>query len=117
MLLFIDEPRNIKIVRQEADGGTRLPLGKVKKQQLSISEEMLGLLKGDEVEEIEGAFDLLNEGEACRVKAMVAAFPGTIREVLIYYKEVATPVEQRWILGALIEGLRMVRRHDREHAL
>ncbi len=117
MLLFIDEPRNIKIVRQEADGGTRLPLGKVKKQQLSISEEMLGLLKGDEVEEIEGAFDLLNEGEACRVKAMVAAFPGTIREVLIYYKEVASPVEQRWILGALIEGLRMVRRHDREHAL
>ncbi len=117
MLLFIDEPRNIKIVRQEADGGSRLPLGKVKKQQLVISEDMLGLLKGDEVEEIEAAFDLLNDGEACRTKLLVASFPATIREVLMYYKEVATPVEQRWVLGALIEGLRMVRRHDRETAL
>ncbi len=115
MLLFIDEPRNIKIVRQEPDGGTRQPLGKVKKQQLTIAEEMLAQLQGDEVDEIEAAFDLLNEGEACRIKALVASFPATIREVLVYYKEGATPVEQRWILGALIEGLRIVRRHDREH--
>ena len=115
MLLFIDEPRNMRIVRQEPDGGTRQPLGRIKKQQLAIPEDMLGQLVNDELEEIEAAFDLLTDGEACRIKSAVAAFPATIREVLVYYKEIATPIEQRWILGALIEGLRLVRRHDREH--
>jgi hypothetical protein len=116
MLLFIDELRSLKIVRQDPDGGARVPLGKVKKQQLAIPDDMAPQLKGDEMEEIEAAFDLLAEGEACRIKASVASFPSTIREVLVYYKEVATPVEQRWILGALLEGLRQVRRHDREPA-
>lgn len=117
MLLFIDELRTLKIVRQDADGGGRLPLGKIKKQQLAIPEDMHAQLKASEVEEIEAAFDLISEGEACRVKASVAAFPTTVREVLTFYRETATPVEQRWILGALLEGLRQVRRHDREHAL
>jgi len=114
MLLFIDEPRNLKIVRQPPEGGLREPLGKVKKQQLAIPNEMAGLLKEDEVVEIEAAFDLLSEGETARIKAAVAAFPATIREVLAYYKDGASPMEQRWILGALLEGLRVVRRHDRE---
>ena len=56
----------------------------------------------------------LGEGEAARIKAAVAAFPATIREVLAFYKDGANPMEQRWILGALLEGLRVVRRHDRE---
>jgi hypothetical protein len=114
MLLFIDEPRNLKIVRQPPEGGLREPLGKVKKQQLVIPDEMATLLKDDEVIEIESAFELLTAGEAARIKAAVAAFPATIREVLAFYKEGASPVEQRWILGALLEGLRVVRRHDRE---
>ncbi len=116
MLLFIDEPRNLKIVRQPPEGGLREPLGKVKKQQLAIPEEMATVLKDEEVVEIEAAFDLLAEGEAARIKAAVASFPATIREVLAYYKEGANPMEQRWILGALLEGLRVVRRHDRETA-
>ncbi|WP_420383929.1 hypothetical protein [Novosphingobium sp.] len=116
MLLFIDEPRNIKIVRQDPDGGARVPLGKIKKQELTVPEDMATQLKGTELEEIESAFDLLTEGEACRIKGTVAGFPITIREVLSYYKDVATPAEQRWILSAILEGLRQVRRHDREHA-
>ncbi|WP_298166559.1 hypothetical protein [Novosphingobium sp.] len=114
MLLFIDEPRNIKIVRQPPEGGIREPLCKVKKQQLVISDEVAALLKGDEVVEIEAAFNLLAEGETARIKAAIAAFPSTIREVLDYYKDGASPMEQRWILGALLEGLRLIRRHDRE---
>jgi hypothetical protein len=117
MLLFIDEPRNLKIVRQPPEGGLREPLGKVKKQQLVITEDMASLLKEDEVIEIEAAFELLNEGEAARIKAAVAAFPATIREVLSFYKDGANAMEQRWILGALLEGLRVVRRHDRETSI
>lgn len=114
MLLFIDEPRNLKIVRQPPEGGLREPLGKVKKQTLTIPDEMANLLKDEETQEIEAAFDLLAEGETARIKAAVAAFPATIREVLGYYKDGASAMEQRWILGALLEGLRVVRRHDRE---
>lgn len=116
MLLFIDEPRNVKIVRQSPEGGSRDPVGRIKKAQLAIPEDMLPQLHAEEVEEIEAAFDLLSDGDACRVKAAVAAFPATIREVLGYYKDVATPAEQRWILGALLEGIRVVRRHEREHS-
>lgn len=116
MLLFIDEQRSVKIVRHSTESGTREPIGKVKKQNLEISEDILPLLDKDEVEEVTAAFDLLTEGEACRIKASVAAFPATIREVLAYYRDQATPSEQRWILGALIEGLRVVRRYDREQA-
>ena len=82
---------------------------------MAIPEEMLSQLQAEEVEEIEAAFDLLADGEAGRLRAAVAAFPATIREVLGYYKDTATPAEQRWILGALLEGLRVVRRHEREH--
>ncbi|MBX9664032.1 hypothetical protein [Novosphingobium sp.] len=114
MLLFIDEPRNIKIVRQPPEGGIREPLCKVKKQQLAISDEVAGQLKDEELVEIEAAFNLLAEGETARIKAAIAAFPSTIREVLGYYKDGASAMEQRWILGALLEGLRLIRRHDRE---
>jgi len=117
MLLFIDEPRNIKIVRQPPEGGLREPLCKVKKQQLAISDEMAGLLKEEEVVEIEAAFNLVAEGEEARIKLAVASFPTTIREVLGYYKDGANPMEQRWILGALLEGLRLIRRHDRESGI
>ena len=117
MLLFIDEPRNLKIVRQEADGQARQVLGKVRKTQLALAEEQLADLTADEVEEAEAVFDLIAEGETARIKASVAAFPSTLREVLVYYRENASPVEQRWILGALLEGLRVVRRHDRETSI
>lgn len=117
MLLFIDEPRNVKLVRQIPETGSREPLGKIKKQQLVVSDDVAAQLSVEEAAEVEAAFDLIAQGETARVKAMVASFPGTIREVLAYYKEGATPVEQRWILGALLEGLRVVRRHEREAGL
>ncbi|WP_179505166.1 MULTISPECIES: hypothetical protein [unclassified Sphingomonas] len=113
MLLFIDDSRTIKIARQ-ADNGPREVLGKVKKHDLTLPEDVLEQLKPDEIEEVENVFDLITEGESQRIKAQVAAFPTTVREVLAFYKDTATPVEQRWILGALLEGLRVVRRHDRQ---
>jgi len=116
MLLFIDEPRNLKIVRHSPDSGSREPVGKVKKHLLEIPEDMLPQLLEEEADEIQAAFELLEQGEAARIKAAVAGFPATIREVLAYYRDQASPVEQRWILGALLEGLRVIRRHDREQA-
>lgn len=114
MLLFIDEPRNLKIVRQEAEGHGRQMLGKVRKSELTLSPELIAQMTAEEIEEAEAAFDLLTEAENVRVKAALAAFPATLREVLAFYRDGATPFEQRWILSALIEGLRVVRRHDRE---
>jgi hypothetical protein len=113
MLLFIDDSRTLKLVRQP-DNGPREVLGKVKKHDLQLPEEILVQLDAGEIEEVEAVFDLMTEGEAHRMRAAAAAFPTTVREVLAYYKDGASPVEQRWILGALLEGLRVVRRHDRQ---
>lgn len=115
MLLFIDEPKHLRIVRQPEDGGTREMLGRINKADLQISEELLPNLEGSEEAEIKAAFMLMTEGEEGRLKATVAAFPGTIRELLTYYRNGATPSEQRWIRGALQEGLRIARKHDREN--
>jgi hypothetical protein len=115
MLLFIDEPKHLRIVRQPEDGGTREMLGRVNKSDLQVSEELKPNLEGGEEAEIVAAFALLTEGEQGRLKATVAAFPGTIRELLTYYRNGATPSEQRWIRGALQEGLRIARKHDREN--
>ena len=113
MLLFIDDTRTMKLVRQP-DNGPREVLGKVKKHELQLTEEIIVQLDGGEIEEVEAVFDMLTQGEAHRMRAAAAAFPATLREVLAYYKDGASPVEQRWILGALLEGLRVVRRHDRQ---
>jgi hypothetical protein len=113
MLLFIDDTRTLKLVRQP-DNGPREVLGKVKKHEFQLTEEILVQLDGGEIEEVEAVFDMLTQGEAHRMRAAAAAFPATLREVLAYYKDGASPVEQRWILGALLEGLRVVRRHDRQ---
>lgn len=117
MLLFIDEPRNIKIIRQESEAPGRVPLGKIKKAQLEISEEMMAKLNPGEAEEIEAVFKIMIDGDAARLRNVVAAFPTTMREVLNYYRESASEAEQRWILGSMLEGLRIVRRHEREIAL
>ena len=115
MLLFIDEPKHLRIVRQPEEGGTREMLGRINKADLQISEELKPNLEGVEEAEIKAAFMLMAEGEQGRLKATVAAFPGTIRELLTYYRNGATPSEQRWIRGALQEGLRIARKHDREN--
>jgi hypothetical protein len=114
MLLFIDEPKHLRIVRQPEEGGTREMLGRINKTDLQISEDLQGQLEGSEEAEIKAAFMLVSEGEQGRLKSTVASFPATIRELLIYYREGATPSEQRWIRGALQEGLRIARKHDRE---
>ena len=114
MLLFVDEPRNIKVIRQEPAGLSREPLGKIRKVQLEISEELNAKLKPGEAAEIHAVLDFINKGEQARISNMVANFPATMREVLAYYRENATEAEQRWILGSLLEGLRVVRKHERE---
>lgn len=117
MLLFIDEPRNIKIIRQESEAPGRVPLGKIKKAQLEIPEEMMAKLNPGEAEEIEAVFKIMIDGDAARIRNIVAAFPTTMREVLNYYRDGASEAEQRWILGSMLEGLRIVRRHERETVL
>lgn len=81
MLLFIDDSRTIKIARQ-ADNGPREVLGKVKKHDLVLPEDVLEHLSPEEIEEVEGVFDVINDGETHRIKAAVAQFPTTVREVL-----------------------------------
>jgi hypothetical protein len=115
MLLFIDEPKHLRIVRQPEEGGTREMLGRINKTDLQISEELQAQLESSEEAEVKAAFMLVTEGEQGRIKATVAAFPTTIRELLAYYRDGATPSEQRWIRGALQEGLRIARKHDREN--
>ncbi|MFX8565713.1 hypothetical protein ABTL91_19140, partial [Acinetobacter baumannii] len=74
MLLFIDEPRNLKLVRQVPETGSREPLGKIKKQNLVIPEEVVPHLSTEETAEVEAAFELLAQGEAARIKMLVASF-------------------------------------------
>ena len=114
MLLFIDEPRHVRIVRQGDAGGSREPIGRLRKHEALIPDEIRAELRGDEYAEVEAAIALLREGDRARVKAAIAELPAMLREVTDYFKAYASPTERRWIVGALWESLRLVRRHDRE---
>jgi len=114
MLLFIDEPRHLRIVRQGDAGGSREPIGRIRKHESEIPDEMMSRLQQDEVTEVNAALALLAEAEVIRLKALIAALPNTLREIVDYFKHEANPVEQRWIKGSIQEALRIVRRHERE---
>mgnify|MGYP003386704012 CR=1 FL=1 len=116
MLLFLDEPKFLRIVRQPEEGGMREMLGRINKNDLQINEQLQAKLEGSEEAEVKAAFMLVSEGEQGRLRSTVASFPATIRELLAFYRDGATPSEQRWIRGALQEGLRIARKHDRENA-
>ena len=116
MLLYIDEMRHIRIVRQADAGGSREPIGRIRKHDMEVDDELSSKLDPAEREEVAAALALLATGERARLAAEVAQLPELMREIVEFYRHDATAFEQRWIRGAVQEAMRLIRGHDRAAA-
>ncbi|WP_174299458.1 hypothetical protein [Caulobacter sp. S45] len=116
MLVFVDEPKNIKIVRTAPEEGTRTNLGKINKSVLEIPAELREKLDEVEISETEQIVELMRRASDARLLAEVGDFPAICQRMYEYYEHTADPVERRWILGSVLEILRRVRRLERQQA-
>jgi len=113
MLLFIDELRHVRVVRQGDAGGVREPLGRIRKQDTAIPDELLNKLTAAEAVEVEAALARLVAGEKAQLTADIARLPASMNAIVDYYRHDATEFERTWIRGAIQEAMRLIRGHDR----
>jgi hypothetical protein len=113
MLLFIDDLRHIRVVRQAEAGGVREPIGRLRKHDLAIPEEVLAKLSEQEASEVSGALHRVVAGEKARLHAEIAGLPSLMRELTEFYRLEASEQERSWIKGSVQEAMRLIRRHDR----
>lgn len=117
MLLFIDQPKHIRVVRASSDGaGTlrRERLGQIPKATLEPSPELTAALAGDEGVEVSAAIDVYRKSVALKRQVAALTFPETVREVVDYLNDGASDSERRIIVAALMEAVRLVRKSARE---
>jgi len=117
MLLFIDQPKHIRVVRASPDGeGTlrRERLGQIVKANLDVSPELSAALVGDESAEVAGAIEVYKKSVALKRQTAALTFPETMREVVEYLKDGASDSERKIIVAALMEAVRLVRKSARE---
>jgi hypothetical protein len=113
MLLFINELRHIRVVRQADAGGVREPLGRFRKHETIVPEDLVAELSGDELAEVEAAIARLALGEKSQLRSEIARLPEMLSAIADFYRYEADELEQRWIRGAVQEAMRLVRGHDR----
>ena len=116
MLVFVDEPKNLKLVRTSPEEGTRLSIGKINKSLAEITPDLAEKLEGEERTDLDQALELIRRTAQAKLQVEVGEFPATCRRMYEYYSTTADPLERRWILGAVLELLRLVRRDERRQA-
>lgn len=119
MLVFVDQPKSIKVLRAEpgTSGMTRVRLGIVNKSKMEMSDELKSALNKDELKEVEGAITLYQRADESQRKVDVLRFPQIVREVIEYISNGdASEIERRIILTSFVDGLRQIRKLERADA-
>lgn len=117
MLLFIDQPKHIRVLRASPDASgamKRERLGLVLKSTLEPSPELSAAILPDETEEVSEAIEMYRRAAAARRQVSALMFPETVREVSEYLRDGASESEKKIIVAALMEAVRMIRKTARE---
>lgn len=118
-MLFIDQPKHIRVLRSTADASgamKRERLGLISKGSLEATPELEGAVQADEKEELVKAIGIFRESQEVQKKATALNFPETMRVVTEYLQNGATESEKKIIVSALMEGLRLVRKAAKQEA-
>jgi len=119
MLLFIDQPKHIRVLRSMPDAsGTmkRERLGLIAKGSLEPTPELEGAVQDDEKEELAKAIEMYRDAQEVQKKATALNFPETMRVVVDYLQNGATDGEKKIIISALMEGVRLIRKAAKQEA-
>ena len=116
MLLFVDQPKSIKVLRlQEEDGSVkRVRVGGVQKGKLELNEELKHGLSSDEVSEVQTVIAHYGSASEAQLKLDVARFPEVVRNVVTYMMSSdSSEIERRLLATALTEGVRQLRKIEK----
>jgi hypothetical protein len=119
MLLFIDQPKHIRVLRSLPDGsGTmkRERLGLIAKTSLEPTPELEGAILPEEKEELAKAIEMFRHSQEVSKQAAALNFPETMRVVVEYLQNGASESEKRIIVSALMEGVRLIRKAAKAEA-
>jgi len=119
MLLFIDQPKHIRVLRSTPDASgamKRERLGLIAKGSLEPTPELEGAVQGDEKEEIAKTIEMYRDAQEVQKKATALNFPETMRVVTDYLQNGATDGEKKIIISALMEGVRLIRKAAKQEA-
>ena len=117
MLLFIDQPKHIRVMRASPDSSGALKrerLGLILKSTLEPSTELSAALAAGEDDEVAGAIDMYRRSALAKRQAAALAFPEIARDVVEYVRTGASETEKRIIVAALMDAVRAVRKTARE---
>lgn len=116
MLLFVDQPKSIKVLRLQEEGGAvkRVRLGGVQKGKLELGEELTAALSADEAGEVKSVIALYSASEDAQLKLDLARFPEIVRNVTNHMMAgKLDDIEHRLLATALTEAVRQLRKKER----
>ena len=119
MLLFIDQPKHIRVLRSTPDASgamKRERLGLIAKGTLDPTPELEGAVLDDEKEELAKAIEIFRHSQEVQKQAAALSFPETMRIVIDYLQNGANESERKIIIAALIEGVRLIRKTAKQEA-
>lgn len=119
MLLFIDQPKHIRVLRTIADESgamKRERLGLVAKGSLEPTPELEAAILPEEREEFAKAIEVYRHSQQLQKQAAALNFPETMRLVADYLENGATESEKKLIVSALMEGLRLIRKAAKQES-
>ena len=119
MLLFIDQPKHIRVLRSVPDSsGTmkRERLGLIAKTTLEPTPELEGAILAEEKGELASALEMFRQAQVVTKQATALSFPETMRVVVEYLENGASESEKKIIVSALMEGVRLIRKAAKAEA-
>lgn len=119
MLLFIDQPKHIRVLRSTPDSSgamKRERLGLIAKATLEATPELEGAVQPEEKDELAKAIQMFRDAQSIQKRAAALHFPETVRIVVDYLQSEASEIEKRIIVSALMEGVRMIRKAAKQEA-
>lgn len=116
MLLFVDQPKTIKVLRLQEEDGTvkRVRVGGVQKGKLEVNDDLAKALNSQEIDEVKSVIALYGAADNAQLKLDVARFPEILRNVVNYMATAdVNDVERRLLATALSEAIRQLRKRER----
>lgn len=119
MLIFTDKPHAVRVTRvtQSDDGNARVRIGNIRKPGFEIPPEVASALSAEELREAKAVIAVYREAAALDAALSTARLPAVVREAVERCcSAAANDAERRLVVGALSEGLRRLRNHEKKAA-
>jgi hypothetical protein len=116
MLLFVDQPRAIKILRTASDSSgksSRTRIGAINKVTLTKTLGKTIRLSREETDAIENTLEVLKRSKSIKRQAYALEFAEICREVMEYFEGGASRTERELIAVAVLEAARKIRKFEK----